>query len=164
MLIEELIRLGRPVLESGLDPREVLKLITDAADERVKNFYRHVIVVELPPKGNTGEPAVLPVQNWQEEQRVKDKKKPEIKVDVQRALGAPFILPTGNPINAQGRYIPAYPAWGKHFLRFRESPEAVTAFLAKRLARTPNFSMNQAFLNRVGERLHQAVVQQYDGR
>jgi hypothetical protein len=74
MLIEDLIRLGRPVLESGLDPREVLKLITDAADDRVKNFYRHVIVVELPPAGMDADPAVLEVQNWQVEQQVKGKK------------------------------------------------------------------------------------------
>src|SRR3712207_3797011 len=54
MLIEDLIRLGRPVLESGLESREILKLITDVADDRVKNFYRHVLVVELPPQGADG--------------------------------------------------------------------------------------------------------------
>src|SRR5947209_4778204 len=111
MLIEELIRLGRPVLEGGLDPREMLRLITDAADERVKNFYRHVFVVELPPPGSDGEPAVLPEQNWQVEQQVAGKKKPEIDVDVERALGAPFSLPSGgNPLQPQGRYgLPVYP-------------------------------------------------------
>ena len=49
MLIEELIRLGRPLLESNdFAPQDVLRLITGVEDVRVKNFYRHVFVVELP--------------------------------------------------------------------------------------------------------------------
>ena len=43
MLIEELIRLGRPLLEDNSDPQQVLRLITGVEDERVKNFYRHVL-------------------------------------------------------------------------------------------------------------------------
>src|SRR5262249_4805717 len=116
MLIEDLIRLGRPVLESGLEPREVLRLITDAAGDRVKNFYRHVIVVELPPEGTDLDPAVLPVQNWQTEQQVVGKKKPEIDVDVERALGTPFTIPSGGNVeHAQGWYgLPVYPVWDLH--------------------------------------------------
>src|SRR4051794_40541441 len=130
MLIDELIRLGRPVLESGLEPRDVLRLITDAADDRVKNFYRHVIVVELPPEGKDDEPAVLPVQNWQVEQKVEGKKKPEIDVDVERALGAPFSLPAGgNPILPQGQYgVPVYPVYDRHFQAFRNSADGVREF------------------------------------
>src|ERR1700675_4897040 len=123
MLIEELIRLGRPVLESNLEPREVLKLITDVADDRVKNFYRHVIVVELPPEETDGEPVVLPIQNWQIAQQVIGQKKPEIDVDVERALGIPISLPAGgNPLNPQGRYgLPVYPVYDPHFQAFHES-------------------------------------------
>jgi hypothetical protein len=35
MLIEELIRLGRPLLDGDLDAQEVLELITDVTDDRV---------------------------------------------------------------------------------------------------------------------------------
>lgn len=159
MLIEELIRLGRPVLDSGLDARQLLRLITDAADERVKNFYRHVIVVELPPTGSDGDPAVLPVQNWQVEQQVAGKK-PEIDVDVERTVGVPFVIPSANPIYAQGRYIPVYPVWEKHFFQFRESVDGVFDFLTKRLRRTPRFSIEEASLKLIAEKLHKAFAAQ----
>src|SRR5258707_1209690 len=45
MLIEELIRLGRPLLEDDSDPQQVLRLITGVEDMRVKNFFRHVFVI-----------------------------------------------------------------------------------------------------------------------
>ena len=61
MLIEELIRLGRPLLDGDMEPQEVLRLITGAEDERVKDFYRHVFVVEL-PTDESGEPWAAPMQ------------------------------------------------------------------------------------------------------
>lgn len=165
MLIEELIRLGRPVLESGLDPREVLRLITDAADDRVKNFYRHVIVVELPAGGSDAEPAVIPVQNWQVEQAVAGKKKPDIDVDVERALGAPFSLPAGgNPLQPQGRYgLPVYPIYDPHFEAFSESADRAYQFLTGRIERTPGFPLADVVLEQVAKRVHTLVTSVYDG-
>jgi hypothetical protein len=64
MLIEELIRLGQPLLQDDSDPQQVLRLITGVEDERVKNFFRHVFVVEWPKGG--GEPRALPVQSFGE--------------------------------------------------------------------------------------------------
>ncbi len=166
MLIEGLIHLGRPVLESGLDPREVLKLITDVADERVKNFYRHVLVVELPPVGTDSEPAVLPMQNWQIEQQTTGKKKPEIDLDRERAVGVPFSLPAGgNPVHPQGRYgLPVYPIYDPHFEAFRKSAKGVCDFLTGRLERTPGIVLDEKLLGRVAECLNQVVSGQYDGR
>jgi hypothetical protein len=160
MLIEDLIRLGRPVLESGLEAREILRLITDAADDRVKNFYRHVIVVELPPEGTEGEPAVLRVQKWQVEQQVVGKK-PEIDVDVERALGAPFVIPSGGSVkHAQGRYgVPVYPMWNLHYLLFRESADGIRGFLEGRLTKTSGFTINEAVLIDVSVRLHQMMTE-----
>lgn len=153
MLIEELIRLGRPVLESGLDPREVLKLITDAGEDRVKNFYRHVIVVELPPRDSDAEPTVLPVQNWQVAQQVVGKKKPEVDVDVERALGSPFTIPSGGSVeHPQGRYgLPVYPMWDLHFRAFRQSVVGVKKFLAGRLERTSRFALDPPLLDGIAE-------------
>jgi hypothetical protein len=61
MLIEELIRLGRPLVEGGLAADEVLKIVTDVADPRAKNFFRNVFVAEL-PDDDSGEPVVQRVQ------------------------------------------------------------------------------------------------------
>jgi len=52
MIIEDLVRLGKPLLEGGMDARDILELISDVNDEKVKNFFRHVFVVELPPEGS----------------------------------------------------------------------------------------------------------------
>jgi hypothetical protein len=165
MLIEELIRLGRPVLESGLDARDILRLITDAADDRVKNFYRHVIVVELPPEGAVGEPVVLDVQNWQIEQQVAGKKKPEIDVDEERTVGVPVSLPAGgNPLHPQGRYgLPVYPVYDPHFQAFRESAKGVREFLDGRLERTPGFSLDDGLLDQIAACLHTVVAERCAG-
>ena len=49
MLIEDLIRLGRPLLGSGdFKAEDVLRFITGVEDVRLKNFYRHVFVVDVP--------------------------------------------------------------------------------------------------------------------
>ena len=166
MLIEDLIRLGGPVLECGLDSREILRLITDVADDRVKNFYRHVIVVELPPDDSSDTPAVLPVQNWQIEQRVVGKKKPEIDVDVERAIGIPISLPTGgNPLNPQGRYgLPVYLLYNPHFAAFRDSPQRALDFLTGRLERTPSTIIDKRLLQRVAQGIHATILDLYDGR
>src|SRR5436309_12684046 len=42
------------LVEDSTDPQEVLRLITGVEDERVKNFFRHVFVVQWPKEG--GEP------------------------------------------------------------------------------------------------------------
>ena len=54
MLIEDFIRVGRALLESAPKPEKVLSLITDVTENTVKNFYRNVFVVVLPP-GEEGE-------------------------------------------------------------------------------------------------------------
>ncbi len=165
MLIEELIRLGQPVLESGLEPRTVLRLITDVTDNTVKNFYQHVIVVELPPEGSQAGPAVLPVQNWQVEQQVAGKKKPDIDVDVERAVGVPISLPSGgNPLMPQGRYpLPVYPVYDAHFQAFRTGADKVSAFLAGRLERTSSFAVDSQLLAQIAVQVHQALAPAYDG-
>ena len=60
MLIEELIRIGRPLIEGGFDAAELLPLITDVGDTRARNFYRHVFVLELPPYNSGTEPSACP--------------------------------------------------------------------------------------------------------
>lgn len=153
MLIEELFRLGRPLVKDGLDADELLRLITDVGDERVRNFYRHVFVVELPPEGSDAEPAVLPMQVWGSE--LDD----DFRVDTERAVGAPILLPSGgNPLHPQGRYgIPVYPCWDAHFQAFRQSTDSTLGFLRGRIERTLRLSLREAQVQAVAEQLHRAV-------
>jgi hypothetical protein len=166
MFIEDLIRLGRPLLEGDTDPQEVLRLITDVEDARVKNFYRHVFVVELPADGQR-EPRALPVQQFGDLNSDGD-----FEVDRQRAVGVPFVLPSGgNPLSAQGAYgLPVYPLYHKHLfgnpkdqrrpLRegFLKSQEAISYFLRQRSERTQGFDLSEDMLSRVAAVLQPALL------
>ncbi len=153
MLIEELIRLGRPLIEGGLDAIELLSLVTDIGDARVRNFYRHVFVVELPAGGESCRPAVLPLQVWG--QLIDD----DFHAESARAIGAPISLPSGgNPLNPQGRYgLPVYPCWDAHFQAFRASAQGVIDFLRGRVQRTLGLSLSDEAIEDIAGQLHDQV-------
>jgi hypothetical protein len=153
MLIEELIRLGRPLLEDDSDPQQVLRLVTGVEDERVKNFFRHVFVVEWPQQGR--EPRALPVQSFGEPDEDGD-----FEVNKKQAVGIPVGLPSGgNPLNPQGRYgLPVYPCYHPHIEGFRESPDGVLDFLRGRLERTPGFILSDEMVQRVAQALHRRLA------
>jgi hypothetical protein len=150
MLIEELIRLGWPLLGDDSDPQQVLRLITGVEDERVKNFFRHVFVVEWPKEG--GEPRALPVQSFGDPDEDGD-------FEVNQE-GIPFVLPSGgNPLNPQGRYgLPVYPCYHSHVEAFRESADGVLDFLRGRLERTSDFGVCDETLQRVARALHRRLT------
>jgi hypothetical protein len=152
-MIEELIRLGRPLLEDDSDPQQVLRLITGVEDERVKNFFRHVFVVEWPKEG--GGPRALPVQSFGEPDEEGD-----FEVNERQAVGIPFVLPSGgNPLNPQGRYGgPVYPCYHAHVESFRESADRVLDFLRGRLERTPGFDVSDEAREQVARALHRRLA------
>jgi hypothetical protein len=159
MLIEELIRLGRPLVEGGLTPDEVLKIVTDVADTRTKNFFRNVFLAELP--ANDGDsPAVWRVQLGQD---VPFETKTTFQVETNRAVGVPFTLPTGgNPLQPQGCYgLPVYPCWDRHLRDFCESSEGVRDFLEGRLERTRDFLLSPELLVALCERIHAAARNEF---
>ena len=154
MLIEELIRIGRPLIEGGFDAAELLPLITDVGDTRARNFYRHVFVLELPPYNSGTEPSALPMQVWGSE--LDD----DFQVDTNRAVGAPILLPSGgNSLNPQGRYgIPVYPCWDAHFQSFRQSVEKALDFLRGRVNRTLGVSLPEDLLEAAAKQFQRAVT------
>lgn len=154
MLIEELIRLGRPLLDGDMEPQEVLRLITGVEDERVKNFYRHVFIVEL-PMDESGDPWAAPMKRFGD--FLDDG---AFHVDQDRAIAIPFVLPSGgNPLNPQGRYgLPVYPCYDPHIQAFRGSAAGVSAFLRGRLERTSNFQVSEGLLDRISQVVHTAVA------
>ena len=156
MIVEDMIRMGRPLLEGGMDAKEVLKLISDVQNEKVKNFYRHVIVVEI--SDNTGPEAFYQV--WGQE--ISEGKKSNFVPDRERALGAPFVLPlVGNPIHPQGVYgVAAYPCYYRHMKAFRKSPEDVFCFLQSRLEKTSSLRLDEALIKEVASAVHQTVLEE----
>lgn len=159
MIIEDLIRLGRALLEGGMSPRDLLELIGGVHDARVKNFYRHVWVVEIAPEADGGDVAVLEMQVWGEEGLRKDSKTRDFEPDIIRALAASFVLPSGgNWLHPQGRYgVPVYPCFEPHLKAFRKSSDEVKRFLEGRLKRTPGFSVKEKTLDAIAEELHDTI-------
>jgi hypothetical protein len=153
MLIEDLIRLGRPLLEGGLLPEDILNIITDVGETRAKNFFRNIFLAELPTEIGHA-PAVW----WQQlGQELDHEGKKDFRVDINRAVGIPFSLPAGgNPLHPQGRYgLPAYPCWSPHLQGFRDSPDGVRDFLKGRLERTPGLKLSAEILDALCQRIHE---------
>ncbi len=87
--------------------------------------------------------------------------KEDFKVDTERALGAPFVLPSGgNPLNPQGRYLPVYPCYDRHIRDFCESAEGVKKFLAGRLERTIAFSLSEGMVDKIASAVHETLKSQ----
>ncbi|HHY31470.1 MAG TPA: hypothetical protein GX515_00400 [Firmicutes bacterium] len=172
MLIESLVRLGRPLVKGGLSPAEVLKQISDVASENARNFFAHVFVVEIKRDGSpiASSPVshcciarALAMQQWGSygaSRGAKGKKNVFVQ-DIGRGVGAPFVLPKGgNPRTPQGKYgVPVYPIYDGDIKAFNESPtcEGVKAFLAGRLERTIGFALSSDELENVALELHRAI-------
>lgn len=154
MIVEDLIRLGKPLLKGSMNAREILRLVSDVNDTKVKNFYQHVIVVEIVD----GHKPVAFHQVWGEFKE--EKKKINFVPNTTRALGAPFILPQGgNPIHPQGVYGTAvYPCYERHIEGFRESSEKVSNFIKGRLVRTSAFEFDDTTVERLASAIHKVVI------
>ena len=149
MLIEDLIRLGKPLLDGDMRAEELLPLITDVADSRAKNFYRNVFVVVLE---EGAQPQVLARQVYGSEDEDGD-----FVVNAAKALGIAITLPSGgNPINAQGRYgLPVYPLYDRHVQEFCESAKHVSDFLDSRIERTPGLVLDDSKLQSIAQMVHE---------
>lgn len=155
MIVEDLIRMGRPLLKDGMDAREILKLVSDVQDVKVKNFYRHVIVVEI----SEGKDVFTSHQVWGQ---VEEGDREDFVPDVERAIGAPFELTQGgNPLHPQGIYgVPVYPCYERHLESFRESQENVSTFIRGRLKKTPDFYFDDEQINRIASEVHKTVLEE----
>lgn len=126
MLIEPLIRMGRPLLQYGDSFAEHIANLTDGLRSAAR-FYQAVVVVEVEGNGAT----VGSYATWggHSESGRRTTFSPD-----DRMVAAPVILSGGGSRrNAQGRYgVPVYPFWKEDL----GSPEAVSAFLKRRQVRT----------------------------
>ena len=170
MIIEDLVRLGKPLLEGGMDARDILELVSDVNDEKVKNFFRHVFIVELPPEGTNDDPAVLPMQVWGQEITGHGSRR-DFLPDFKRAVGVPFNVPSGgNKLERQGRYgVPIYPCLDGHLgqkknvksdnkkkkeYSFQKSPDNIESFLAGRIEWTYDLKVDDAVIKSIAKGLH----------
>ncbi len=118
MIIESLVRLGRPFLaEGGLSSKEVIMHITDITSNNARNFFQNVCVAEIdenPEDPNYPYIAVHPSASWgdwklrdQEGSRSASSRTAEIFVpDLERAVGIPFTIPSGGKRTVRQGYYP----------------------------------------------------------
>ncbi len=164
MIIEDLIRMAKPLLRGGMPARKILELVMDVGEENIREFYRHVFVVELPEPGSDRRPVALPMKTWI--QTIEKQGKTQTSVEKYHALAAPFSFPRGgNPLNPQGKYgVPVYPVWlrrldkkTKEWVGQLETVESTSRFLASRIERTPGLTVDQEMLTQVASALHERV-------
>lgn len=135
MLVESLIRLGRPFVEGGAEPLELLRQVSDVTDVRARNFFQRVFVVEIADHGGDRKVAAHPCASWGHMQS--DGRSERFQPDEERAIGIPFVIPRGNPRAPQGRYpAPIYIVYDGDFRAFRGATDEVKRFLKGRVPRT----------------------------
>lgn len=164
MLIETLIRLGRPLVQGGLPPGEIIRQITDVAEPTAKNFLTRVFVIEIHRQDGQFRSACLPVQEWGYCHKVERSSKEVFEPDLDRAVGAPFLLPKGgSPLNAQGRYgLPVYPIYNKTLRAIKdaepeEAAELCISFLSSRIQRTHGFELQESEIAEISSHLSRTI-------
>lgn len=139
MLLKDIALLGESFLNAGMEPSEVLDLISDGKSQG--KFLENVAVIEI-QTGKNFRVEKLPLMSWGNYKEVekktskKSKKTSHVFIpDSKRGLGVPFIVPlSGNKTAAQGRYgIPVYIIYPGSLGNLQESPNS---FLKNRLERT----------------------------
>jgi methyl-accepting chemotaxis protein len=157
MLIENLIRIGRPFVQGGLPPGEIIKQITDVAEPTARNFLSRVWVVEIDRRDGQFRTGRLHVQEWGSYQASGKSSKEVFEPDLDRAVGAPFVLPKGgNPLLPQGRYgLPVYPIYDRTVREIMdaerdEAIELCSSFLSSRIERTSGFELSESEIAAVG--------------
>lgn len=150
MLVESLIRLGKPLITGGLSPAKILEQVTDVADPSARNFLSKVVLVEMDGV-DTGEIAVQWVRMGNFVPN-KNGKGEVFQPHIEHAVATPFVLPSGgNPLNPQGRYgVPAYPLYEKHFQGIKADSAQVVSFLASRVERTSSIDIGVEQLEKIG--------------
>nr|WP_274380911.1 TM1802 family CRISPR-associated protein [Desulforadius tongensis] len=148
------------MLEGCTSPQTVLSQVSDVGTAAARGFLSRVFVIEIDKRGPEARIAALPVQQWGEYQAQSGRSKKQVFVqEVDRAVGAPFVIPSGgNPTRPQGRYgVPAYPAYERHVKGFIKSAGEAEKFLAGRIDRTIGLHLTDDEIKEAAVQLHKAA-------
>ena len=147
-----------------MPPGEIIRQITDVAEPTAKNFLARVYVIEINRRNGTFRSTCLPAQEWGQYQRIGESSKKVFEPNLDRAVGAPFVLPKGgNPLMPQGRYgLPVYPIYDRTVRTIRdadpeEAVELCVSFLSPRVRRTPGFELSESEIAEVAGDLFLAI-------
>lgn len=157
MIAEQLIRSGQAFMQGTESPATLLNMVSDSTDEKVKNYWQHVIVVEIDQ--NEGRVEVHPVRSWGSWHTPEGVKKQTFVPDRRLASLVPVFYPSGgNPLHPQGYYgLPIYLIWEKHWLAFANNAGGVRSFLKPRLAKTAGIELSEELQELCCREVHEIV-------
>lgn len=136
MLISDLVRLGRPILETGDFPREMLELVSDVKKSYTKNFFSNILIIEV------GSDHCVPhdPMQWGEYVTGTSKKNKDLifEPDFSRVTALPFVWSAGgDPTKPQGAYgLPVYLTFKKNWGQIQKDLKGTESFLSERIRRT----------------------------
>ena len=159
MISEQLIRSGRAFIEGVTSDEILLQIVSDSNDVKTKNYWQHVILVEISPNDETV--FTHNIQRWGSLDT--SKKKAVFTPEEERSVLAPVFFPAGgNPLHAQGFYgLPIYLMWEKHWNDCAESSTGVASFLKPRLEKTDDIELSFEMRDKIYHSVHE-VVKSYD--
>lgn len=180
MIIESLIRLGRPFLaEGGLTSDEVIRHITDVTSPDARNFFQNVCIAEIgnnPGVSESSQFEVHPIASWGDwkppegrepasDQSVARKTKEIFVADPQYAVGIPFNLSVGgNPRARQGCYpIPAYPVYENSLHEMAGNEEEVFKFIKARAEFTIGWKVDEGELRDLSRAISKVLPKPVSG-
>lgn len=151
MIIEDLIRLGKPYLESDISLQEIIKQVTDVASPSIRNFWRHVWIVEIKDE----KAAVFNVCWGKEDEN-------GFIPDYGKISAAPISIPAGgNKILPQGYYpTMTYPLFDIHFSRFIKTSKEVKKFLEGRFRKT-EYRLDDKTIDKISNIISQKFKDRY---
>lgn len=156
MIAEQLIRSGQAFMRGIESPATLVGMISDSTDEKVKNYWQHVVIVEVDSKEGLVE--VQPVQSWGSWHTPEGGKKQTFVPDRRAALVPVFYPSGGNPLHPQGYYgLPIYLVWERHWRAFADSADGVRSFLKPRLAKTAGVELSEGLRELCCQRMHETV-------
>ena len=159
MISEQLIRSGQAFIEGATSDETLLQIVSDSTDIKTKNYWRHIILVEVNPQNE--DVKAHNIISWGSPE--KNGKKVDFKVDESKVTISPVFFPTGgNPLHAQGFYgLPIYLVWEKHWNDFTESSTGVASFLEPRLEKTDGVELSSEVKDKIHRSVHE-VVKKYN--
>lgn len=157
MIAEQLIRSGQAFMQGTGSPATLLNMVSDSTDEKVKNYWQHVVIVEVDQ--NEGRVEVHPVRSWGSWHTPEGSKKQTFVPDRRSVSLVPVFFPSGgNQLNAQGFYgLPIYLVWDQHWQNFAATSDGVRSFLKPRLMRTSSIELSEDLQELCCRKVHELV-------
>jgi len=157
VIAEQLIRSGQAFMQGTDSPATLLNMVSDSNDEKVKNYWQHVVIAEIDQHKNRVE--VHPVRSWGSPHTPEGSKKQTFLPDRRLASLVPVFFPSGgNQLNAQGFYgLSIYLVWDQHWRNFLANSDGVRHFLKPRLARTADIELSEELQELCCSKIHQLV-------